>query len=417
MTIKFHHIKKIEMNLYIISNIIQIIFEMNVENKTYVEIKSAKKAEAEAAKATKKAEAEADADNDSDTDTETETTIAKQISNIMKLLPVSIQTKLKNIDKAGTEGPCTTKRVSQSSRISIPYENVKVLSVAQLATHEAGAIIRLPYDTYEEIRDKTERNELEEHLLNNIGGNGIVSCFICMTKEDGYSGSSDLRVQYKRFEEEKKLKNWTPIKRTGDGKNVNKGNDKWSGHYYYKISGGQQDSILSHPDKEDQMFTTYKGFMSTKKVINDVKACLIYSLLHCYDMCDVIPAEQLVKHKQNLEEYLKRTNYMGKSCYELTRALGTIKNGQLYSPINCERLSVKMFETEKMINISHNEAVCKNKIYFCENNQVMLSDYRPGNLFWDTHLSNMQQQDFTIEEYWIDHDKRSALRDSLRLLD
>jgi hypothetical protein len=381
---------------------------MNVENKTHTEVK----AEAQAAKATKKAEVKVEK-------VEAEANIDKQISNIVKLLPISIQTKLTNIDKAGVEGPCTTKRVSQSSRISIPYHNVNVneVSVAQLATHESGAVIRLPYDTYEEIRDKPERNELEEHVLNNIGGNGAVSCFICMVKEDGYSGSSDLRIQYQRFEEEKKIKNWTPIKRTGDGKNVNKGNDKWDGHYYINISGGQQDSILSHPDKEDQMFTTYKGFMSTKKVINDVKACLIYSLLHCYDMCDVIPSDELVKHKQNLEEYLQRTNYMGKSCYELTRALGTIKNGQLYSPINCERLSVKMFEKEKMINISHNEAVCKNKIYFCETNQVMLSDYRPGNLFWDTHLSNMQQQDFTIDEYWIDHDKRTALRDSLRLLD
>jgi len=407
---------------------------MNVENKTHEEIKveaetakAVKKAEVEAAKALKKAEADAaKATKKAEVDAakaakkaEAEANIEKQISNIVKLLPISIQTKLTNIDKAGVEGPCTTQRVSQSSRISIPYENVKGFSVAQLATHAGGVVIRLQYDKYEEIRDNPERNELEEHILNNIGGNRVVSCFICMTKEDGYSGSSELRVQYKRFEEEKKIKKWTPIKRIchhGDT-DKNKGNEKWSGHYYYKISGGQQDSILSHPDKEDQMFTTYKGFMSTKKVINDVKACLIYSLLHCYDMCDVIPHELLVKYKQNLEEYLKRTNYMGKSCYELTRVLGTIKNGQLYSPINCERLSVKMFETEKMINISHNEAVCKNKIYFCESNRVMLSDYRPGNLFWDTHLSNMQQQDFTIEEYWIDHDKRTALRDSLRLLD
>ena len=30
----------------------------------------------------------------------------------------------------------------------------------------------------------------------------------------------------------------------------------------------------------------------------------------------------------------------------------------------------------------------------------MLSDYRPGNLFWDYKSANMRQQDDTIDEYW-----------------
>lgn len=30
----------------------------------------------------------------------------------------------------------------------------------------------------------------------------------------------------------------------------------------------------------------------------------------------------------------------------------------------------------------------------------MLSDYRPGNLYWDFKIANMRQQNDTIEEYW-----------------
>ena len=102
--------------------------------------------------------------------------------------------------------------------------------------------------------------------------------------------------------------------------------------------------------------------------------------------------------------------YEGKSCYNLIKELGVIKKGILISPISFEPLSVKMFEIKHAIDISHNIAVCKNKIIYCPNNNILLSDYRPGNLFWDTHLCNMQQQDFTITEYWQELERRMSKR-------
>jgi hypothetical protein len=299
--------------------------------------------------------------------------MSKLISKIVKHFPKSIQTKLSNINKAGVEGPCTTKRVSQESRVSIPYSIISSFLLDQLKTYTNGLVIRLPFNEYEQIRDKPERNELEEYLLNNIGGDNIVSCFICITKEDGYSGSSEQRSQYERLIVEIQKKVWYPIKKvSGDCKDVNKGNEKWCGHYYFNISGGQQECILSHPDKEDQILTTYKGFMSNSKVIDDVKACLIYQLLHCHDICDIINPSELSTYKEELNEHLKKTFYMGKTCFELISNLGTIKKGILISPIRCEKLSIKMFEIEKAIDISHNEAVNKKKIYFCENNKILL---------------------------------------------
>jgi hypothetical protein len=51
--------------------------------------------------------------------------MAKLIEAFMRLMPESIQTKIKNIDKAGVEGPLSTARVSSTSRVSIPYHIVK----------------------------------------------------------------------------------------------------------------------------------------------------------------------------------------------------------------------------------------------------------------------------------------------------
>jgi len=347
-------------------------------------------------------------------------TLDDMLSCIIKKLPKPIQTKLQNINKAGVEGPCTTKRVSQQSRVSIPYYMIKNLTLKQLQTYENGLVVRLSYLNYVSIRDNLNRNELDEYLFKNIGGDNIVSCFICITKNDGYSGSTEQRVQLINLKLEITKNNWMPMKRNNDVvKNVNMGNDKWSGHYYYAISGGQQESFNSHQNKctKNQIFTTYKGFMCNNKTIKDVKISLIFQLLHCFDITDIIPNELILQYKKRFEEYLKSTYYQNLSCYALIQKLGVIKKGELYSPINCERLSIYMFEKVNFINISHNEAVSKKKIYFCDNNNILLSDYRPGNLFWDLKLCNMQQQDFTIDEYWVDHDKRSALRASLLLVE
>ena len=43
-------------------------------------------------------------------------------------------------------------------------------------------------------------------------------------------------------------------------------------------------------------------------------------------------------------------------------------------------------------------------------NKIMLSDFRPGNLFWDLHLGNMRQQDDTVSEYWISIEEANKRR-------
>ena len=354
------------------------------------------------------------------------------IGAIIKKFPKNIQTKLKNINKAGQCDVCTTKRVSQNSRILLPYYIIRKsgLTLDQLKTYTNGVVIEVPFREYERIRkssvgDITSNDELDEYIINNIGGetSNPVAAIVTIGKEGGYSGSSVQREDLVRLKNEIVVRGWEPVaynpEKTMKGKK-NKGNANWSGHYYYKISGGSQQSFKSHPNKEPQIFTTHKGFMSTDKIIVDVMTSLVWQILHIFDIDKFIPREDVLKYKQTLEDYLKNITYLGKSCYESMKKLENIRDGKLISPITQKEISINAFDKEtvdggykdEIVDISHDDAVNKNNIRFCPENNVMLSDYFPGNLFWDTHLGNMQQQSFTVKEYWAEMEQRNTKRNS-----
>lgn len=356
------------------------------------------------------------------------TTIKQLCNKIQKQLPKDVQTKLKNIDKAGTCSICTTKRVSQTSRIIIEYEDVikNNLTIEQLMTHKNGIVIEVPFREYERIRDSEQNTltHLDNYILNNIGGKSTLKVVgvVTIKKENGSSGSSLQRIELERLKQEIELRNWEPIYEITQEeglkqKNKNKGNANWGGHYFYNVSGGSQESFKSHTsESEPQIFTTSKGFMSHEEVVADVVASLTWQLLNCHDITTYISIDDVVTYKQILEQHLKSKMYIGKSCFEHMEELEIIHDGKLISPITRELISIHAFDSKKMlnkddqVNISHNEAVNKRKIYFCSQQNVMLSDYRPGNLFWDTHLGNMQQQSFTIKEYWTEMEKRNSIR-------
>jgi hypothetical protein len=347
-------------------------------------------------------------------------TLIQQLLQKFTKYNVKIRTKLDNIDKAGvdTSVPCTTKRVSQNSRIYIRYEIVvkNNLTIQQLNSHKKGVCIGITYSKYEELKANTNRNELDDYLFNHIGSDENVSCIIVVMKAAGYSGSSKERQDKLKLEEEAKQNNWFPIRRKeAKGKNVNEGNDKWEGHYHYMISGGEQETLQSWEGKEPQIFTTHKGFMTSPEIINANYISLLYMMLHIADIDKVFEnAEELENYKCMCELYLKQTIYLNKSCYDLIGELKCFnKNKKLVSPILCNEISIDDFCQEHRLNISHNMAVSKNIILFCEENQIMLSDYRPGNLFWDFKLANMRQQDDTIEEYWITTEKSIELRKNM----
>lgn len=325
----------------------------------------------------------------------------------------NIETKIRNINKAGVDNsiPCTTKRVSQSSRMYLPYNLIKKnnITLEKLQTYENGICIGISPSKFKEFINNSENDELDDYIINNIGSDKNVSAIIVIIKTSGYSGSSKEREEKKILDELIKKNDWKPIvKKTKE----NKGNDKWEGHYYYNISGGEQNTLKSWEGKEEQIFTTYKGFMSNTEVINVVKASLIYMMLFVHDINKVFNnINDVDKYKIILENYLRNKNYLNNSSYQLIRELKCFdKNGNLISPIICSKISIDDFCVKERLNISHNIAVSKNIILYCNTNKVMLSDYRPGNLFWDFEIANMRQQDDTIEEYWIALEKSIELR-------
>ena len=341
-----------------------------------------------------------DADLELDTDAdETEKEIRKNINAVIQKFGKynkNIMTKLKNINKAGVDAT-----IPQDSRLFIPYELVQKnnLTLDQLNTYKGGICIGILPSKYKELSEKENLDELENYLVNNIGSDNKVSCIINIMKTHGYSGSSYERKEKSILDNLIEQNNWKPIIKLEKG---NKGNNKWQGHSYYNISGGEQESLRSWEGKEPQIFTTYKGFMSEYKVINVVKASLIYMMLFLYDIDKIFDKKQLQQYRDIFETYLKNQYYLDKSCYESIISLKCLnKNGNLISPILCSEISIEDYCKENKLNISHNIAVSKNIILFCNKNNILLSDYRPGNLFWDYKLANMRQQDDTIEEYWI----------------
>ena len=249
--------------------------------------------------------------------------IKQTLGKVIKKLPKNIQTKLKNINKAGICDVCTTKRVSQNSRILLPYHIIREsgLTLDQLKTHTNGVVVELPFREYERICKSSSavgdiiiNDELDAYIVNNIGGETInaVATIVTIRKENGYSGSSAQREDLKRLEKEIILQAWKPVaynpEKTIKGKK-NKGNANWSGHYYYKISGGSQQSFKSHPNREPQIFTTHKGFMSTDKIIIDVMTSLVWQMLHIFDIDKFIPAEDVLKFKQILEDKKVNTSF------------------------------------------------------------------------------------------------------------
>ena len=100
--------------------------------------------------------------------------------------------------------------------------------------------------------------------------------------------------------------------------------------------------------------------MSTDKIITDVTASLVWQMLHIVDIDKFISTEDALEYKQKLEDYLKKTIYLGESCYESMKKLENIRDGKLISPIAQKEISINAFDfdggckEDENIDISHN---------------------------------------------------------------
>ena len=357
-------------------------------------------------------------------------TMLKQVNSILKIYPNALHTKIKNItgkSSVRNDCPASTHRVPTYSLISIPIDVVEKndLSVSQLSTHEGAVCVYIPPSRYLKISKKENRTELEQHLFDNVGTDHQVSCIVAILTTR-ISSSKEARVERQLLDDLIKRFAWRPVvRRTKKRGSQNLENDSWEGHYYYKISGGQQDSLYSWGDdeKEPQIFTTHRNFTSTKKIALDVKFSLAYQFMlskgareYYIENKKADSTAEFDTVKGELEQYLKTQTYMDVSCYDSIHNIGkdaklpVVKEGVLYDPITAQPMRCEQFwsaDKSEIPDVSHDESVSMEKIYWDEKNQTMLSDYRPGNLFWSGHENNIRQGERTLKEYLNSHNQEN----------
>tara|TARA_B100001063_G_C16727638_1_gene537376 strand:+ start:279 stop:1466 length:1188 start_codon:yes stop_codon:yes gene_type:complete len=348
------------------------------------------------------------------------------INKVIKELPnKNARTKIKNATgKASVTGILSTQRVSKRSRSLFPYNLIKKnnLTLEHLLNIQSGVVVNLSLEKFLEIKEKQQKeilvDELDQHLMKNIGVDenkasseiSNVVTIITLTKQRGASGSSKERKQLRDFEEIIKKNGWKIIERNPNNikqGQTYKGNYGLKGHFYYLISGGEQQSERSHiwngdkiPSKY-QLFTDSLNFIPNIEVEIDIEITLLYQM-----MCSVdFPQGLRDKYFASFETHLKETYYKDKSLFDtLHEDFNCIINGILYDPIRCIPIRFEQFGMDKCydkdaLNICHNIAVEKETMEY-DKNKGLLSSFRPNNLFWGTHLGNMNQQHFTVKEYW-----------------
>ena len=366
------------------------------------------------------------------------------------LLPEKIVTKINNNNgKCGTNSILSNARTKRSGRVTIPYRIVmlnKINNISILEKFEEGLVILLENNDYFILleKQKEKEDEFSKYLIENIGSDNVVSCVICIRSEKGDSGSSRAREILEKFKPVFEEKVWSPIKRKTifikdkdkDKEKENKrsliteGNSKWEGEYYYDISGGDQITQTSHPEKSKdiQLFNEYFDYANETECFN-IDCVMLYFILHCHDINIYIPEDDVDKMKKNFEEYFITIDYEdGNILNDEIIPDCLIHNEEmnktiLYCPITLEPISIKYLEIESSkennskehnyIDICHNEARSKELLYYDKKQNIILTGARARNLFWGTHLGNMQQQDFTIKEYVENEEKKYLKRKNL----
>ena len=113
----------------------------------------------------------------------------------------------------------------------------------------------------------------------------------------------------------------------------------------------------------------------------------------------------------NLKDALKSSKYNNKSYsgnlldYCNNHPCLKLSPGSLYDPIQVEPIHIGDFDIKdksdlRNLDFTHNEAVNFEKYYWDSEKNCILSPARPTNIFWSKHLSNMMQQNFTLNEYF-----------------
>lgn len=328
-----------------------------------------------------------------------------------------INTKLTNIcgktGKYNVPDQLFQKRTHRKNRVLISWKTVKKnkFTLQQLETFSGGVVVEFINEDY--FQEDNDPQSLFNILKGRLGSDEIVSSMISIRNEDGGSSSQTSRDAFE------KLKVAIPdyknhfIKRKEDVASSGIGNDKWEGFIYYSIKGGQQDIILSHSNAPfPQLFNPACEF-ANEDICLDIDLVLgyfaMFSIDKTLDNFDKIKHDALLN---NIQQELKKSQY---DCGNLLDYCNNhpcllLEKGKLFDPIQVEEINILDFSIDnkedlRNLDFTHDEAVNKDNYYFDSKKNCILTPARPSNIFWSRHLSNMMQQNFSLNEYFKHEEK------------
>jgi len=351
--------------------------------------------------------------------------IRNKAFNFLGSFDKKIKTKLSNL--CGKTGQYSVpnelfqKRTHRRNRALISWQTVKNnhLTIAQLETFSGGVVVEFINEDF--FSEENQTDELFLELKNKLGCDEIVSSMISIRNEDGKSSSF---IQRKSFE---KLKNTFPDYRE---KIIRRkklivgssgiGNDKWEGFIYVSIRGGQQDTELTHEENTNYLLFNPACEFANLNICLDIDLVMAYFAL-CSVKEDSVNKRHLKDEIENVlkEQYYENDHFSG-NLLDYCKNHPSLKmvEGKLLDAIQVEEIFIEDFAIDnkadnKNIDFTHDEAVNKDKYYWDKKQKCLLSPSRPTNIFWSKHLSNMMQQNFSLQEYFILEEERVRKRKDL----
>ncbi|MDC3404219.1 hypothetical protein OAY26_00705 [Acidimicrobiia bacterium] len=359
--------------------------------------------------------------------------ITRKINAILNNIGKNISTKFNNINgkTSAVDVPqiLFQQRTDRQNRALISWKTVykNNLTLDQLDTFENGICVEFINNDF--LDEEFSTNSVFQNLKERLGSDENVSSIISFRVEDGDPGANAARESFEKFKITNSSIDLKPILRKDKvspytkfpKKNVGKGNEKWTGNSYYEIKGGQQNSIESHSGYKNQYLFNPAIEYANEEVCKDILISLFYFFLHCHDINNYVK-EDWGKVKKECISYLKSRNYDDKNLYEYCENHPSLNwdKGVLIDPIEVTRFNVEDFDIKYdhsnplSVAICHNEPVNKNIIKFDEKNQYIVSAARPTNFFWGKQSSNMVQQSYSLEEYFIEEELRVNRRKKFR---
>lgn len=349
-----------------------------------------------------------------------------------------IRTKLDNI--SGKTGQYNVpdrlyqKRTNRKNRVLISWKTVikNNLSLNELNTFSGGVVVEFVNEDFFEENNQT--NPLFLELKNRLGSNENVSSIITIRSESGSSSSFIQRKAFERLIDNLEVlylnqlvtitpnnyKNYGIRQHTSGGS----GNDKWDGFLFVSIKGGQQDIVESH--LEDQTIFNPACEFANADVSCDLDLVMAFFALLSIDSNRLSPDDMAKLQFLKNEFYTTLTSirydnlsYSGNLLdYCVNHPSAKLVPGKLYDPIQVEEICIDDFavdnkEDNRNLDFTHNEAVNKDVYYWDNEKNCILSAARPTNVFWSKHLSNMMQQNFTLDEYFRHEEEIISRRKAL----